>query len=69
MSATLVGTSRGAGQLRGVLARIAQAASQIAALYERFGPDRPWGSADPGGWKCSLRYCAHHAGCPGGAGL
>ena len=56
-------------QLRGTLARIAQAASQIAALYERFGPDEPWGFADPIGWKCAPRYCRHHARCPGGAGL
>ena len=40
-------------QLRATLARIAQAASQIAALYERYGPDEPWGFADPSGWKCS----------------
>jgi hypothetical protein len=35
MSASLVGTTRTAGQLRGVLARVALAASQIAAAYER----------------------------------
>ena len=39
------------------------------ALYERFGPDEPWGFADPSGWKCSPRYCGHHARCPGGGGL
>ena len=69
MSASLVATTRTHGQLRGVLARIAQAASQIVACYERFGPDRPWGFADPAGWKCSQRYCSHHARCPGGAGV
>ena len=37
--------------------------------YDRYGPDEPWGFADPGGWKCSPRYCAHHARCPGGGGL
>jgi hypothetical protein len=69
MSSAFVVTRRSVGQLRAVLARIAQAASQIAALYERYGPDQPWGFADPSGWKCSPRYCAHHPRCPGGGGL
>jgi hypothetical protein len=33
--------------MRGVLARIALAASQIVASYERFGPDQPWGFCGP----------------------
>jgi hypothetical protein len=69
MSTSFVVTRRTVGQLRATLARIAQAASQIHALYERFGPDEPWGFADPSGWKCSPRYCAHYARCPGGGGL
>jgi hypothetical protein len=69
MSARLITTQRSAAQLRGTLARIALAASQIAALYEKFGPDQPWGFADPSGWKCSRRYCSHYTSCPGGAGL
>jgi hypothetical protein len=69
MSTSFVVTRRSIGELRATLVRIAQAASQIAALYERFGPDEPWGFADPGGWKCSPRYCSHHARCPGGGGL
>jgi hypothetical protein len=69
ISASLITTRRTAGQLRGSLARVAQAASQIAAYYERFGPDQPWGFADPAGWKCSRRYCQHWLACPGGAGL
>jgi len=69
MSASLVGTSRSVGEMRGVLARIALAASQIAACHERYGPDQPWGFADPTSWKCSPRYCAHWATCPGGRGL
>ena len=69
MAASLVPTSRTGGQLRGVLARLALAASQIAACYERYGPDQPWGFADPTSWKCSPRYCSHWASCPGGTGL
>ena len=54
--------------MRGVLARIAVVASQIAACHERYGPDQPWGFADPTSWKCSPRYCAHWAS-PGRRGL
>ncbi len=70
MSSALVTTMRSPGQLRASLARVAQAASQIAAYYERFGADQPWGFADPTSWKCSPRYCPHYErACPGGAGL
>ena len=69
MSSSFVTTRRSVGQLRVTLTRIAQAASQIVAAYERYGPDQPWGFADPTGWKCSPRYCAHHHRCPGGGGL
>jgi PD-(D/E)XK nuclease superfamily len=69
MGASLITMSTSAGQLRGALVRIAQAARQIAACCERFGPDQPWGFADPGGWKCSERYCDAWPTCPGGAGL
>ena len=69
MGASIVTTSRSTGQLRGALARIAQACRQIVAYYERFGPDEPWGFADPTGWKCSARYCDAWGRCPGGAGL
>jgi len=69
MSASIVTTRRTTQQLRGALARIAQLASQVVACYERFGPDRPWGFADPTGWKCSERYCEAWGRCPGGAGL
>jgi hypothetical protein len=69
MSASIVTTHRSTSQLRGTLARIAQVAAQIVACHERFGPDRPWGFADPTGWKCSPRYCEHWRGCPGGGGL
>ena len=63
-----VTTRRSVGQLRAMLARIAQAASQIVAPYERYGPDEPWGFADPSGWKCCARYCSHHRAAPAGAG-
>jgi hypothetical protein len=69
MAASIVTTTRSIGQLRGALARIAQVARQIVAYYERFGPDEPWGFADPTGWKCSARYCEAWECCPGGAGL
>jgi hypothetical protein len=69
MRASLVTTRRAPAERRAMLARIAQAASQIDTYYQRFGPDQPWGFADPAGWKCSPRYCAHHAACPGGADL
>jgi hypothetical protein len=69
MGASLVSTIRTRGQLRGILARVALAASQIAASYERYGPDQPWGFADPTSWKCSARYCHAWATCPGGRGL
>jgi PD-(D/E)XK nuclease superfamily len=69
MAASLVSTTRTAGQMRGVLARVALAASQIVASYDRFGPDQPWGFADPTSWKCSARFCAAWGSCPGGRGL
>jgi hypothetical protein len=69
MGASLITTTRSTGQLRGALVRIAQAARQIVACHERFGPHEPWGFADPGGWKCSQRFCDAWATCPGGAGL
>jgi PD-(D/E)XK nuclease superfamily len=69
IGASIVTTSRSTGQLRGALARIAQAARQIVGYYERFGPDDPWGFAEPGGWKCSERYCEAWGRCPGGVGV
>jgi hypothetical protein len=69
MAASLVPTTRTTGQLRGVLARLALAASQIAACFERYGPDQPWGFADPTSWKCGPRYCHAWTTCPGGRGL
>ena len=69
MSTAFVVTRRSVRELRATLLRIAQAASQIHALYERYGPDEPWGFADPSGWKCSHRYCGHYPRCPGGGGL
>src|SRR4051794_35190793 len=69
MSTSFVVTRRSVGELRATLVRIAQAASQIHALYERYGPDEPRGFADPSGWKCLPHYCGHYARCPGGGGL
>ena len=69
IGASIVTTSRSLAQLRGALARIAQGARRIVAYSEQFGPDEPWGFADPSGWKCSARYCEAWGSCPGGAGL
>jgi hypothetical protein len=69
MAASLVSTERRTGQLRGILARLALAASQIAACYARYGPDQAWGFADPTSWKCGPRFCHAWASCPGGRGL
>jgi hypothetical protein len=62
-------TTRTVGQMRAIRARVALAASQIVATYERYGAERPWGYAEPTHWQCSPRFCAHWADCPGGAGL
>jgi len=69
ISSALVTTTRTLGQMRATLARIALAASEISATYERLGPDRPWGFADPTSWKCSERFCGAWDSCPGGIGL
>ena len=69
ITSALITTTRSTGQLRATLARIAQAAGQIDALHQRFGPDEPWGFADPTGWRCSERFCGSWRSCPGGAGL
>jgi hypothetical protein len=62
-------TERTAGQHRATLARFALAASQIVAAYQAFGPERPWGFAEPGHWRCSAKYCAAYQFCAGGSGL
>ena len=49
MSASIVTRTRSTGQLRGALARIAQAARQIVACYERLGPRRAVGLRRPHG--------------------
>jgi hypothetical protein len=69
MRSDFMTTRRTAGQRGVMLARIAQAAGQIAAACERFGPEEPWEFADPSRWKCGPCYCAHHARCPAGSGL
>jgi hypothetical protein len=56
MSTSLVPTYRSEHDMRVVLARFAQTASNIWATYERLGPDRPWGFATQE-WKCD--YCTH----------
>jgi hypothetical protein len=61
MSTALVATKRSEAQMRATLARVAMAASQIVALYQQLGPDRPWGYATQE-WKCG--FCNHAASCP-----
>jgi hypothetical protein len=56
MSTSLVATYRSEHDMRAVLARFAQTASNIWTTYERLGPDRPWGFATQE-WKCD--YCTH----------
>ena len=65
ISSVLRTTTRSVGQMRATLARIALAASEITAAYERLGPDRPWGFADPTSWKCQLGFCARLGKLPG----
>ena len=76
IASAVVRTRRNESQMWGVLARIAAVAAHITALYETLGPDRPWGFAEPGSWKCEPnamgtagRYCPHWRSCPMGAGL
>ena len=68
MSSSFVTTRRSVGQLRATLARIAQAASQIARPLRPLGPDEPWGFADraAGSVAALLRP---YPRCPGGGGL
>jgi len=76
VSEKVVRTRRTQHQLEGFFARIAMVATQINALHETLGPERPWGFAAPGTWKCEPnsagtegKYCAHWSTCPAGAGL
>jgi PD-(D/E)XK nuclease superfamily len=81
MTTALIPTTRTPGEMRSVFMRIAMVASQINAAYNQFGPDRPWGFAEPGSWKCEPdhdaprgvpargRYCVHWPSCPMGRGL
>lgn len=76
MSTALVGTTRTREQMTMVLTRYAMVAQQIVASYEQFGPDNPWGFAEPGHWKCSPnaegtagRFCSHWQNCPMGVGF
>ena len=68
MSASMITTRRSAGQVRAMLARIAQPAIQIDACYRAIRARRAVGFADPAGWKCSPRYGAPHQGCPAAVG-
>ncbi len=76
VSEKVIRTRRTRHQLESFLARIAIVATQINALHESLGPERPWGFAAPGTWKCEPnaagtegKYCPHWSTCPAGAGL
>jgi hypothetical protein len=82
MTTALIPTTRTPPQMRSVFMRIAMVASQITAAHDHFGPDRPWGFAEPGHWKCEPdassapgnvpargRFCIHWPSCPMGRGL
>lgn len=69
VGAKITQTRRTIGRMRATRARIAQAASAIVAMHDRYGPDDPWPYAEPDHWKCSRRYCDHWLRCAGGAGL
>ena len=69
MSSSFVTTRRSTGQLRAMLVRIAQAASQIVAAYERFGPDEPWGFADPQAGSAAPATAATTASAPAAASV
>ncbi len=70
MSATLTHhPANGRAAARNPRTDRARRVSEIDAYYRHFGPDRPWGFADPTGWKCSERFCHFWHACPGGAGL
>jgi hypothetical protein len=76
MTTALIPTTRTVAEMRLVFMRIAMVASQITAAHTQFGPDRPWGFAEPGSWKCEPdgdhtrgRFCVHWPTCPMGRGL
>ncbi|MDO8208965.1 PD-(D/E)XK nuclease family protein [Conexibacter sp. CPCC 206217] len=63
-------TTRTERQMRGVLDRFAQMASEITARVEQFGFERPWKFADPRqSFPCRQRFCAYAQRCPGWSGL
>jgi hypothetical protein len=56
MNTSLVATRFSEHDMRTVLGRFAQTASDICSKYQDPGPDRPWGFAGQE-WKCD--YCTH----------
>lgn len=76
VSGTVVRTQRSMTDLEAHFAYVAGVASTIDALYRTRGPDRPWGFAAPGSWRCEPnaertagKYCPHWATCPRGIGV
>jgi hypothetical protein len=76
VTAKITRTKRNRAQHESFRVLIAQVAAQIVAAYEKFGPDKPWGFAPPGHWKCEPnstgtdgKYCIYWRTCPRGIGL
>lgn len=75
-STTVIRTRRSRAQMLSVFVRMAQVAAQIDANYKQFGPDKVWGFAEAGAWKCSAtadgsrgKFCTHFSTCPMGRGF
>ena len=69
MGASLITTTRSAGQLRGALVRIAQAARQIAPATSGSARTSRGGSPTPAAGSAASATATRWASCPGGAGL
>ena len=76
VTAKITRTKRTREQHESFRVLIAQVAAQIVGAYETFGPDKPWGFAPPGHWKCEPnstgtdgKHCIYWRTCPRGIGL
>jgi hypothetical protein len=66
----LISSYRGQKGLNRSLAQFANMARSVNAFWREFGPYEPWAYADAKAqWRCSPKFCDHHANCAGGAGF